>query len=732
MSARPWKIRNLRSLRGAALVALFLPLGTLTAMIVMAQAGGYSDVTDVVVIEVPVHVSKSGEPVRGLGKGNFELSVGRKKQKLLSFEEIDLSTLTAVPALGSPEMLPVVARRHFLLLFDLSFAVPSGVVRSQVAARKLVLDALHPTDLVGVATYIESVGAEVVLGFTSDRRQIDLALATLGGISPGERIRDPLGIVLADHRKIMESGGFEYDLANNSPKPENPERSNGYETTLMTGSMYLANLRDRGALAGVSSRSETRNQILALSSSLSELADHLATVQGRKHVVYFSEGFDSASLLGTDDTERTQTLNQEAASGEFWRVDSDERFGDIGTRQGVFDMLDHFKRCDCTIQAVDTGGVRDDGSFESRASGEDALFVMADQTGGELYRNYNNLSEAMGSMLDRTSVTYLLSFQTEEPGTPGEFYPIRVKLKGGPKGARVSHRPGYYAPRPYTALSAEERRFQTLELMLDGREGGTIDASLLALPFKASAGKADVLTMLEIEGYSLLRGHQGPVLPTEVFAYAIDDEGGVADFLGQTIELELDKVKPALDSRGFKFLGRLQLEPGSYEVRILVRNAVTGATGMRVSQVEVPAFDGARAALLPPLFIEPDGTWLLGEERSVDGVALTYPLTMGRQKLVPSARPYLRPGVQVPVMLVGHNLGQGEIAGSCRLVPMDGSDAVDMQLDIERRSATEVAGVERLAATIGVGSAQPGEYRLEVTLRGTGEDVTSSIPVRIY
>ena len=101
-----------------------------------------------------------------------------------------------------------------------------------------------------------------------------------------------------------------------------------------------------------------------MSSSLSELADQLATVQGRKHVVYFSEGFDSASLLGTDNVERTQELNQQTASGEFWRVDSDERFGDLGTQQGVFDMLDQFRRCDCTIQAVDIGGVRADGDFE--------------------------------------------------------------------------------------------------------------------------------------------------------------------------------------------------------------------------------------------------------------------------------------------------------------------------------------------------------------------------------
>jgi VWFA-related protein len=711
-------------------IALLLLVIALVAMPASTQSSRYEDTTDVVVIEVPVHVTKGGEPVRGLTADNFELIVDRKKQKLLSFDAIDLSTISAVPAVDSPNALPVVARRHFLLLFDLSFAEPAGIIRSQDAARKLVLDGLHPTDLVGVGTYNEAIGAQVVLGFTSDRRQIDLALATLGNINPAERIRDPLGIMLVEHNKIMELGGFQYDLENKTPKPENPERVGGYETTLLVDSMYQANLVDRSAMSGIASRSEVRNQILALSSAFSELADHLASVDGRKHIVYFSEGFDSSSLLGTDDTERTQELNQQAASGEFWRVDSDERYGDLGTQQGVFDMLDHFKRCDCTIQAVDTGGFRDDRGFDQRASGEDSLFVMADQTGGELYRNYNDLSEAMASMLDRTSLTYLLSWQTSDPGKPGQFYPIRVKLKGAPKGARLVHRPGYYAPKPYGQLTAEERRFETIELMMEGREGGTLDASLLAVPFKVTDGKADVLTLLEIEGYSLLRGHQGSVVPTEVFAYAINEEGGVSDFMGQAIELDLEKVQAALDSRGFKFLGHLELGPGKYEVRVLVRNALTGATGIRIAQVEVPEFSETEPALAPPLFIEPDGTWLIGQQ---DGSAMTYPLMHGQQSLVPSARPILPSSVQVPVLLVGHNLGQGQLSGDGKLVPLDGSDSHDVALTVKRRSGTAVAGVERIAATLGPGGAPPGEYRLEVTLRGSeGGEVTSTIPVRVY
>ncbi len=733
MYARPRENRELRAPWKGAAIGLLLIAALLPPAAAAAQSASYQDATDVVVIEVPVHVTRGGETVRGLGEESFELIVDGKKQKLLDFEVIDLAKLTAAPA-GSLPAPPVVARRHFLLLFDLSFAEPAGVVKSQIAARELVLDGLHPSDLVGVATYSEAVGATVVLGFTSDRRQIELALATLGNIEPAERIKDPLGIVLADHKKIMETGGFQEDLARPTPKPENPERSNGYETVLRANVDYLRNLQDMGTMSGIASRSNVRNQILALTSSFSELADHLAAVQGRKHVVLFSEGFDSSSLLGTDDTQRVQELNDESALGQYWRIDSDERYGDLGTRQGVFDMLDHFKRCDCTIQAVHTGGLRDDTNFDRRAAGEDALFVMADQTGGELYRNYNDLSEAMESMLERTSVTYLLSFQPTDAPEPGRFYPIRVKLKGAPKGARLSHRLGYYAPKPYGALSAEERRFETLELMMEGREGGAIDASLLAVPFKATGGKADVLMLLEIEGYSLLRGHQGSVVPTEIFAYALDPEGAVADFLGQAIELDLEKVRAALDSRGFKFLGHLELEPGSYEVRVLVRNALTGATGMRVERIEVPAFAPAEAALLPPLFIEPEGTWLIGQEQSADGAGKAYPLTLGRQNLVPSARPYLPADARVPVLLVGHNLDSGPLTGGGRLVPVDGGDALDVQVTVQSRSELGVAGIERLAATIGPGGAPPGQYRLEVTLRAaeTGATVTSEIPVRIY
>ncbi|MEM8931560.1 MAG: hypothetical protein AAGE94_10310, partial [Acidobacteriota bacterium] len=107
----------------------------------------FEDTTTTVVVEVPVEVTVEGEPVRGLGIEDFELFDKGDRQTILSVEMVDLATVeTSVEApIGD---LPVVARRHFLLLFDLSFSSPRGINRSREAALELVREGLHPADLV--------------------------------------------------------------------------------------------------------------------------------------------------------------------------------------------------------------------------------------------------------------------------------------------------------------------------------------------------------------------------------------------------------------------------------------------------------------------------------------------------------------------------------------------------------------------------------------------------------
>jgi len=104
-----------------------------------APADRFGDTSDVVAVEVPVNViGRDGQPVRGLTADDFEVLDDGKRQTITDFEVIDLSSHEAetrrmdsrrIDALGAA------ARRHFLLLFDLSFASPTSILRARLAAR---------------------------------------------------------------------------------------------------------------------------------------------------------------------------------------------------------------------------------------------------------------------------------------------------------------------------------------------------------------------------------------------------------------------------------------------------------------------------------------------------------------------------------------------------------------------------------------------------------------------
>ena len=91
----------------------------------LATAQTFTESTQVVVVEVPVQVVRDGEPVRGLTAADFEVFDGRKKMPITGFEILDLTTTAAAPQAGQgQEPPPITARRHFLVLFDLSAAGP--------------------------------------------------------------------------------------------------------------------------------------------------------------------------------------------------------------------------------------------------------------------------------------------------------------------------------------------------------------------------------------------------------------------------------------------------------------------------------------------------------------------------------------------------------------------------------------------------------------------------------
>ena len=671
----------------------------------------FSGATQVLSVEVPVQVVRDGEPVRGLAAGDFEVWEGRHRLPVTGFEVLDL----AASAAGRTAAVPAAARRHFLLLFDLAFSGPNSVLKARRAAAGL-LSQLHPTDLVAVATYSASRGPQLVLGFTSDRRQLDSALAALGLPDLMVRPVDPLRLVL------QEVLGTENAARGGAPPQARDPLA---EVTDVVVQQRLEPVTDAVQEAD---RTAQRNQIVTFTRALSGLARQIAMVEGHKYLVFLSEGFDGALLAGTPDLQRQEEMRESALHGESWRIDPEERYGLIESGNDVERMLEELRRADCVIQAVDIGGLRagaDQGA--PRVGGRESLLMMARGTGGDLYESFNDLGAAMGRMLNRTSVTYLLAVEPDRLQPEAEYHRLRVELKKPLAGARVVHRPGYYPPKPYAEQDSMAKLLQAANEVMSGEESDAVPTAVLAAPVPSEGEKAYVPVLIEVDGAGLLAGQQPAVLPVEIYVYALDELGAVHDFLTQTIGLDLTKAGPPLRQAGLKFFGHLDLLAGDYSLRVLVRNGASGAVGLRVLPVHVPAFSGGEPALLPPLFPEPPGRWLLvREEPRSEGKPPAYPFLLRSEPFIPASRPVLIPGRETLMVLTGANLGAGAWKVQARVLAPDGREVPGGRVELLDRRGT--GGEDRAIASWRPPDLRPGQYVLRITVAGPAAEAGSSLP----
>src|SRR6185295_4572239 len=406
--------------------------------------------------------------------------------------------------------------------------------------------------------------------------------------------------------------------------------------------------------------------------------------------------------------------------GQNYMVDNDARYGNTSLQKNLERMLDEFRRADCVIESVDIGGLRAGSDQQARPSGQEALFYLANETGGERFKDANNLSQPLERVLERTSVTYLLTFERSDLKLDGSYHRLRVKAKL-PQGARLVHRAGYYAPRPFKDLDPLEKSLLASDSIASAAPRHDIDLNVLAAAFRAGETQSYVPVILEIGGRSLLAGQAANKLNVEIYGYVSDLQGQMRDFFNQRVALDLGKGRQAMEEGGVKYYGHFDLEPGSYQVRVLVRNADTGRSGVQTVPVEVPAYSQAAPVLLPPFFMEDRQKWLLVREQEGGGPqqSVVYPFTVGGEPYVPAARPVLRRETTARLCLVAYNLGKGDLAVQGKVMAADGKSS----------AAGRLSKVERTPAGL-----LAGDYVLQVAVTdpATGHKETNSLPFQIH
>lgn len=650
--------------------------------------------TDVTLVAVPVFVTdKSGKAVPGLSAEDFEVYDGGRRVPIAAFQAVDVDApVAALPAL--PIAVQAAAARQFLMLFDLQFSPPGGIVRARTAAVKFVRESLAASDLVAVATFGRN-GLKMLTNFTSDHSYVARAIEGLGLVAALEPASDPLGL----------SGEFRI-----------PPAASMSEQASLADRELAAQL---GALQ-VDLKRAYGQRVMDFLATVEDLAQTLSSLRGRKQIVLLSGGFDKKAWAGPE------------SEAERW---DDPQYLSVQAR-----MNDVFRRAgqaDVIVHSVDLAGIEGpvdvaswDGRKQGMGAGRGALVALAENTGGRFVLPTNDFARALGEVDQISRHYYVLAFQPAEPA-PKRDKPRSLKVRVGRDGMNVSHRSAYVVPVSPPVADAAAVRRAAAEAIAKGLSGGSLGLHLVGLPYWDREGGPTLPVVLHVDGPFLAAAARDERLQIQVYGYAMAADR-ILDTLTMDTTLDLSKLGDALRSNGLRVLTAFAVSPGSVDLRFFVRVGVSGEVGSIRRLVEVPAFVEGQPVLSSLLLTLPATGTIAVPLKTRSGDRLQIPFRLGSEPFVPDSSPTLQPGRprDVCAFLWPARTGAADPLEVTGEIAREGEAALPLGID-GARVVPDADGFDRYVVSVVAPGAPAGDYALRLTFRdpGSGQISRSETPI---
>ena len=491
------------------------------------------------VVQVPVYVTSHGMAVSGLTRDNFRLLINGKAQSIDYFDLIDFNG----PPAGETSDLR--QRRLYLLVFDLTFSSANSLRRAQKAAEQMV-DGSTPGDTFGIATLTPSLGAAVVVPFSQDRPAVVNAVRNLRLTA----LPDPLRLALTPAERAGIAGGR--IVGGGGSLPADAEE---------------AALRD-------SERNAERDMVEDEIGDLGELAERLAPLEGVKHVVLLSAGFDSSLIHGVQRRRDLSDIRQGPLDFRRFSETADRRNLSLGPglMEAILRLNETFARSSVFLDAIDIGGLRP----MQQIVDNESLYALTRGSGGEVVDRRNDLAGAMTLLTNLQRFVYVLSFNARNTGRNDNK--IVVKLVDAPRGAHASYRTSYSAVVD-PPDSSDPIRLADIVVNDIPQTGVTTKASVETAPLKATVN-------IEVAGGELAAQANGMTLQGQALIYIFSGPGAVA-FDRKEITIEPQAVT-ALASQSVRLSQTFDLAPGRYVAKALIRFGVNGSLGFSRADFTVP------------------------------------------------------------------------------------------------------------------------------------------------
>ena len=532
---------------------------------------------NLVLVRVVVRDS-TGKVVTNLKKEDFQLSDNRKTQVISTFStespeshKVAPTTTPAAPNTeenvpGDPAAIAALPQRFVAVVFDDLDMLMDDAVWVRSAATRLFAS-LAPTDRVG----IYSTSGQVTQEFTQDHQALQkslLAVVPRPLVGSGNGLHDcpEVSYYQADQ---IENRNDTQALAVASE--DALQCAFNGDTRMTAQAQALASAATARALASGDAQTEYVYR------HLEEATKKLSAMPGQRVMVLVSPGFIVTSMLsleGSSLIDRANRANIVINTIDARGLYTPDLMGDIS---------------DPPHDSRKTIGYKASYRIVAQSAQSDILAQLADGTGGTFFHNRNDIDEGLRQAAAAPAMSYLLGFSPQNLKINGAYHTLKVSLAGKQK-FNIQARRGYYAPRTI-ADPAEAAKEEIQEALFSQDEIHDLPVELQTQFFKMDPSQARlaVLTHVDVKGIRF-RKADGRNRDNLTVATAIFDENGNFVTGGEKIvEMKLlDKTFERLSHSGFTLKSSFDIKPGTYLVRMVVRDAEGAQMAARNGAVSIP------------------------------------------------------------------------------------------------------------------------------------------------
>ena len=562
-------------------------------------AGILKVTTRLVTVDV-VARDRRGDPVRDLTANEFEIveQQGSRKsqQRIASFRLLDRA-LTKAPDLERAALdLPAGVYTNLVTTRELS-AAPTillvdglntdAVNQFQVRKKMVQLLGSAPAD-VPMAVFLLSRELQLLQNFTTDARMLKAAAERAETVETRNlQVKDPRDDSMSTSSILEQMAAREGqgDVPGATPSDVGPRAvsstAGNTSALLALRALLLQRFEREQYAATVDAR------VTLTLNALRTIARHVSGYPGRKNLIWISSSFP---LAITPDANLTlmakfsgmRNYNDELTSAVGALTDAQVAVYPVDPRgmdaQHLFDADSH------GAENPFSEGASLNRESNRRFSDRQTMEDLAQQTGGKVCLQSNDLSGCVQKALDDSSSYYELAYYPVDKNWHGEFR--HIVLKTTRPGVQLSYRQGYFARESDPLISAKEKETQNTDARLsqaactDFLTSTSILVEASALP-PEQPEQAKYFLLVDPNALLFSAPENGiRSLHLALATCMLNAQGLPLQYNAQVLNQKFteDEYESAR-SRGISHTISMAPKPGTVRVRLLVCDLKTGTMG---------------------------------------------------------------------------------------------------------------------------------------------------------